>query len=175
MIKHISLSAAAMLVLSASALCANASYPDLSLTPGKARSDITVEQLCSTNWSAKDHPVSAAMRRDVFAAYHLTGNNDPVCHSHDSKKCKIDRLIASKLGGADVEVNLWPQPEAGTWGAPAKSKLEDCMHARVCKKLADQGADAATQLLRLYQHDLVADWIAAYHNVIGERAATCGG
>jgi hypothetical protein len=175
MIKHISQSAIALLVITAPALSANARYPDLSLTPGKARSDVTVEQLCTTNWSANDHPVSAAMRRDVFAEYHLTGNSDPVCHNQGSKKCKIDRLIASKLGGADVEVNLWPQPEAGTWGAPAKTKLVDCMHARVCKKLADQGADAATQLLHLYQHDLVADWIAAFHNVIGEPTATCGG
>ncbi len=173
MLKTILRSAAVLLAISAPALSANVSYPDLSITPGKARTDVTVQQLCSTDWRANDKPVSAAMRHDVFAEYNLTGSNDPRCHAQGSSKCRIDRLIASKLGGADVEVNLWPQADAGTWGAPAKDRLEDCMHERVCNKLADQGVDAATQLLHIYQHDLVTDWIAAFRNVIGGSTAAC--
>ena len=175
MVRHLLLSVAAMSLLCAPALCANPNYPDLSITPGKARGDISVQQLCSTNWGANERSVSPAMRRDVLAEYHLRGDTDPLCRSDGSKKCKIDHLIAPKLGGADVEVNLWPQLSGGTWGASAKEKLEDCMHSRVCAKLADQGPEAATQLLHLYQHDLVSDWIAAFQNVIGEPAEACSG
>lgn len=155
------------------ALSSSPDYPDLSITPGKARPNVTVEELCGANWSTGDRPVSAAMRRDVVAEYQTAGSAQPTCRKPTAKTCKIDRLIASKLGGADAEVNLWPQSTAGTWSASAKDKLEDCMHARICKRLAEQGADAATQLLKLYQHDLVNDWIAAFRNVIGEPTASC--
>ena len=173
MIRKILPSAVAMLLLAAPALGASAKYPDLSVTPGKARSDITVQQLCATDWSATERPISSAMRRDVLAEYNLTGNDDPRCKTDGSTKCQIDHLIARKLGGAEAETNLWPQPFAASWGVAAKDKLEDCMHARVCAKLASNSADAATQLLHLYQHDLTADWIAAYRNVIGDQTASC--
>ena len=173
MIRKILPSAVAILLLAVPALGASAKYPDLSVTPGKARTDITVQQLCATDWSANERPISSAMRRDVLAEYNLKSTDDLRCKTDGSTKCRIDHLIASKLGGADVETNLWPQPFAVSWGATAKDKLEDCMHARVCAKLASNGADAATQLLHLYQHDLVADWIAAYRNVIGGQTASC--
>ena len=173
MIKFILPSVAALAFCAAPAFCVDARYPDLSITPGKARSDVTVAELCSTNWSGAGPAVSVAMRRDIFTEYHLNGIDDPSCRVDGKKKCRIDHLIGRKLGGADVETNLWPQRLTLSWGASAKDKLEDCMHARVCAKLADKGADAATQLLHLYQHDIVADWIAAYRNVIGDEAATC--
>jgi hypothetical protein len=47
------------------------------------------------------------------------------------------------------------------------------MHTRICAKLTEQGNDAATRLLHIYQHDLVSDWIAAFKNVIGSRTDTC--
>ena len=174
MIKSILLSGLAAALLATPALCADIKYPDTSITPGKARSDVTVEQLCATDWSRRaERPVSAAMQRDILTEYHLSSVTDPLCRADGSKKCRIDHLIARKLGGADVETNLWPQPLAVSWGASAKDKLEDCMHARVCAKLASNGADAANRLLRLYQHDLKVDWIAAYRNVLGDETATC--
>jgi hypothetical protein len=173
MIRHVLPSAVALALLGAPALSANARYPDKSITPGLARADATVEQLCSTNWATSDKPVSASVRRDIFAAYNLKGDSDPLCRADGGKKCRIDHLIARKLGGADVAVNLWPQRVAGEWSAPEKDKLEDCMHTRVCAKLAEQGKDAATQLLHIYQRDLVSDWIAAFKNVIGDPTETC--
>jgi hypothetical protein len=173
MIKSVLLSAVALACLSAPAFSATAKYPDKSITPGLARADATVEQLCSTNWASSDKPVSASVRRDVLTAYNLKSDDDPMCRAEGGKKCRIDHLIARKLGGADVAVNLWPQRTAGEWSAPDKDKLEDCMHTRVCAKLAEQGVDAATRLLHIYQHDLVSDWIAAFKNVIGDRTETC--
>lgn len=166
-------SALAALLFAAPALGADLKYPDTSITPGKARADVTVEELCATDWKRADKPVSTAKQRDIFAEYHLKGSNDPSCRVDGAAKCRIDHLIARKLGGADTETNLWPQPLMASWGASAKDKLEDCMHARVCAKLAANGPNAAERMLRLYQRDIVNDWIAAYRNVIGGEAAVC--
>jgi hypothetical protein len=167
-----SLLSAAALLLAAPAM-ANPLYPETNITPGLARSDATVEQLCSTDWGRSAKPVTRSTRRDILTAYNLKGDTDPVCLAGGSKKCGIDHLIAAELGGADAAVNLWPQRTAGEWSAPDKDKLEDCMHVRVCSRLAEQGPDAATRLLHIYQRDLVRDWIAAYKNVIGDRSETC--
>lgn len=170
--KYALLSVAMFALLCAPAL-ANPLYPEAKITPGLARTDVTVETLCSTDWGKSEKPVSASLRRDILSAYNLKADTDPVCLAGGSKKCRIDRLIAPKLGGADAAVNLWPQRTAGEWGAPDKDKLEDCMHTRVCAKLTEQGSDAATRLLHIYQRDLVTDWIAAFKNVIGDRTQTC--
>jgi hypothetical protein len=170
--KYVLLAAAAAAFAAAPAF-ANPIYPNAKITPGLTRSDLSVEQLCSTDWGKSEKPVSASLRRDILTAYDLKSDKDPVCLAGGSKKCRIDRLIAPKLGGADAAVNLWPQRTAGEWGGPDKDKLEDCMHTRVCAKLEQQGADSATRLLHIYQRDLVSDWIAAFHNVIGSRTDSC--
>lgn len=163
----------AALALGSASAFANPIYPDTKITPGLTRTDVSVEQLCSTDWGKSEKPVSPALRRDVLTAYNLKTDTDSVCLAGGSKKCRIDRLIAPKLGGADAAVNLWPQRTAGEWSATDKDKLEDCMHTRVCRKLAEQGADSATRLLHIYQRDLVQDWIAAFRNVIGTREDSC--
>jgi len=170
--KYLLLSAVVSTLLGAPAL-ANPIYPDTNITPGLTRPNVTVEELCSTNWGKTEKPVSLSLRHDVLGAYNLKTDTDPVCLAGGSKKCRIDRLIAPKLGGADAAVNLWPQRSAGEWGGPDKDKLEDCMHARVCAKLEEQGSDSATRLLHIYQRDLVSDWIAAFKNVIGSREDSC--
>lgn len=172
MIKHALLSAAALALLVAPALGDDAEYPNRDLTPGLARDESNVDQLCGTNWAKTEKSVSATLRRDIFAAYRVVGSNDPACGA-DGKKCRIDHLIARKLGGADAAVNLWPQRTSGEWSAGEKDRLEDCMHMRVCARLAEEGEEAATRLLRIYQRDLVSDWIAAFKNVIGDRSESC--
>ena len=172
MIKRALLSAAIAALLAAPALGASSDYPNKDLTPGLARADATADQLCATNWARTEKPVAVSLRRDVFAAYRVSGDADPACKA-EGKTCRIDHLIAPKLGGAEVAVNLWPQRTTGEWSKSDKDKLEDCMHVRICAKLAEHGNDAATRLLRVYQHDIVSDWIAAYKNVIGNRTDTC--
>jgi hypothetical protein len=51
-------------------------------------------------------------------------------------------------------MNLWPQPYGGTaWNAHVKDKLENLLHAKVCKK-------AIT--LKDAQDEISFDWIASY-------------
>jgi hypothetical protein len=58
------------------------------------------------------------------------------------------------LGGNPTSAhNLWPEPWSGTFGAHAKDKLENKLHALVCsKKLA----------LSQAQREIAQDWVSAY-------------
>jgi hypothetical protein len=66
---------AALLLFAAPALAGD--LPDPALTPGVARTDLTLAQICSTKWGRDARAVTAAMKRQVFKEYVLTGNKDP--------------------------------------------------------------------------------------------------
>ena len=68
--------------------------PDPGLTPGTFNPSLSVAAICSTKWGKHAHHVTAAMKRQVFAEYGLTGNTDPYCQP---KGCEIGRDRASKL------------------------------------------------------------------------------
>lgn len=80
--------------------------PDRRLTPGIATSATRLD-ICGTRWAKSRRHVTAAMRRQVFQAYGLSGAKDPAC---GPKGCTLDHLISRELGGADDVRNLWPQP-----------------------------------------------------------------
>lgn len=102
--------------------------PNPTLTPGVS-TPITQEKLCTTQWGKDARHVTPGMKRAVFKAYGLKGNDDPKC------PCEIDHLISRELGGADVTKNLWPQPykQVGLWNATTKDRVENRLHQEVCK------------------------------------------
>jgi hypothetical protein len=53
--------------------------PDQTLTPGVVRTEITQEEICATAWGEDARLVTAEMKRQVFANYGYTGNDDPRC------------------------------------------------------------------------------------------------
>lgn len=80
--------------------------PNHQLTPGVARADLTLRKIC-TKWGKDARHVSKAMKQQVFAAYGLTGNNDPACiRDASGRRCEIDHLVSRELGGADNVRNL---------------------------------------------------------------------
>lgn len=103
--------------------------PDPKLTPG-ATVTITVEKLCTTKWGKEERNVTAAMKRQVFASYGLSGNLDKSCRS--PFHFEVDHLISRELGGADEIANLWPQCYSGRWNARQKDRLENRLHKEVC-------------------------------------------
>lgn len=122
--------------------------PNPSLTPGVARADIAVEQVCKTKWGKDHRAVTEAMKKQVFASYGFPkGNKDPRC------PCEIDHLVSRELGGADEVANLWPQPYNGVWNAHEKDKLENQLHKEVCTGKLDLAE--AQRLIR-------SNWIKAY-------------
>jgi hypothetical protein len=117
-------------------LCADArdlAVADPALTPGAVRS-LTIRQICRTKWGTDRRAVTAAMKRQVFASYGLSGNDDPACvPDKHGRRCEVDHLIPRSLGGKDAVENLWPQP-FGTkpWSASRKDRLEAALSRDVC-------------------------------------------
>lgn len=92
--------------------------PDPTLTPGAARA-LSLDVICKTKWGKDARHVTAAMKRQVFENYGLTGKDDPSCVADKSgRHCEVDHLISRELGGADDVKNLWPQPYGSSpWNA----------------------------------------------------------
>ncbi len=150
----------AFLALSIACAAFAGDLPDPGKTPGLVRPGLTMKEICSTKWGKDVRHVTAAMKRQVFAAYGFSGNHDPKCVPHGRQRCEIDHLISRELGGADDVKNLWPQPY-GTqpWNALLKDKLENRLHKEMC---------AGRITLREAQGMLVNDWRIAYRKYYGE-------
>lgn len=122
------------------------SIPEPSLTPG-AIAAVSREQVCSAD-IPKNRSVPASVRRKVFEEYGIPGA--------EPKAYEVDYLITPALGGSDDIRNLWPQSySAAVWNAQVKDALEDHLHKLVCEGKLDLAAA---------QHDIAANWIAAYMN-----------
>lgn len=125
--------AAVFLVCSfALAFGAEPNMPDPKLTPGVARTDLSVEQICKTKWGRDARAVSASMKKRVFIAYGFNLlNKDPRC------PCEIDHMWSRELAGADDVKNLMVQSYKGPWNAHMKDRLENRLHKEVCENGLD--------------------------------------
>ena len=132
---------------------------DPALTPGVAR-HLSRKAICSTKWGKDARHVTEAMKRDVFAKYGLSGNDDPACVADSrGRHCEIDHLISRELGGADDEANLWPEPY-GTepWNAARKDRVENRLHKELC---------AGNISLSAAQLEIKTDWRVPYKRYFG--------
>ena len=149
-----------ILCLASSASARDLLVPDHVLTPGVATS-LSRKVVCETKWSADRRHVTEKMRREVFARYGLSGNDDASCVAdRHGRRCEIDHLISRELGGADVIENLWPQPYGSRpWNAIMKDRLENRLHREVC---------SGRILLRDAQRGIAADdWRVLYRQYFG--------
>ncbi|MGA8431980.1 MAG: hypothetical protein WB729_19305 [Candidatus Sulfotelmatobacter sp.] len=118
--------------------------PDLRLTPG-ATVTVSENEICSGTAARPEPVVPVSLKRKVFEEYGLAPRPDAY---------EVDYLITPELGGATDIRNLWPEPYHDTvWNAHVKDQLEDRLHRMVCHGDVD---------LATAQHDISADWIAAY-------------
>lgn len=129
--------------------------PDPHLTPGTYRPSLSLAAICSTKWGKDARHVTAAMKRQVFQEYGLTGNSDPYCRP---KGCEIDHLISRELGGSDDVKNLWPQSYVGPWNALLKDRLENRLHREVCSGVVT---------LDKARGSITGDWPATYRHYFG--------
>lgn len=135
--------------------------PDPMLTPGVVRTDITQDNICKTKWGKDRRFVTAAMKREVFARYGLSGNDDPACtRDKHGRKCELDHLISRELGGADDVDNIWPQPYGGfPWNAVRKDRVENRLHKEIC---------AGNITLQDAQREISVDYRIPYIRYFGE-------
>ena len=67
--------------------------------------------------------MTPSMKKEVFALYGYSGNDDPRCVPSGKQRCEIDHLISRELGGADDVKDLWPEAYGTTpWNAYLKDK-----------------------------------------------------
>ena len=119
--------------------------PDQRLTPG-ATLPLTRNQVCGPAEAELVPDVPVSLKRKVFEEYGVT---PPRPDDYE-----VDYLITPELGGATDIRNLWPEPYQDTvWNAHVKDQLEDRLHRMVCHGDVE---------LTTAQHDISADWIAAY-------------
>ena len=91
----------------------------------------------------------------MFARYGLT---EP--RRYDPDGAVVDHLVPLELGGSNDFTNLWPQSEHATGlDAATKDRLENRLHALVC---------AGELPIAEAQHEIAADWIAAYRRYVGQ-------
>jgi hypothetical protein len=127
--------------------------PNLQLTPGLARTDLTQDQICTIKWGKDERAVTQAMKTQIFKEYNYPQlNKDPRC------PCEIDHLISRELGGADDVRNLWVQPYTGDWNAHMKDRLENRLHVDICN---------GTVALKDAQANIVKDWVTLYQSYFG--------
>ena len=122
----------------------NGALPIASLTPG-ATWNLSVDELCAPA-GHEQRQVSNSIRVDVVRAYGM--------ERMPADEYELDYLITPELGGAPTDQNLWPQRYASrTWNAHVKDQLEQLLPTLVCKGEIS---------LQTAQHEIAADWIAAY-------------
>lgn len=146
---HICITCAAL----ALATPAAAQLPDPALTPGATRT-VTLHAICTPGSSGKARAVSSSTKRAVFARYHVT----PTPGAYE-----VDHLISLELGGSNDVLNLWPQPYHGKLNAHDKDRLENQLHALVCR-----GAVPLAEA----QRAIATDWVKAletYGGAAGPR------
>lgn len=122
--------------------------PLRAVTPGEAR-DIATHEVCTTAWSKDARHVTASMKRLVCARYGVKECPGP--------KWEIDHLIPRELGGADVAINLWPQPITE---AKLKDTVENFLHRAVC---------GGSMTLEAAQAGIREDWTQEYRKMKDER------
>lgn len=155
------ISAAILLFLTWATLAADLSVPDLTITPG-AVACTSKEKVCNTKWGKDKRHVTAAMKREVFRLYGLSGNDDKSCRlDRHGRRFEIDHSTSRELCGADVVENLWPQCYSGRWNAVMKDRLENRLHKEVC---------AGNISLERAQREIILDWRIPYRRYFGEPA-----
>lgn len=131
-------------------LAQSSDLPDSRKTPGDVLA-VTKADICTPGYSKKVRDVSEAVKRQVYASYHIT--------TRAPREYEVDHLISLELGGSNSLRNLWPQSYLTTpWNAHVKDKLENHLHSLVCKGQLE---------LAVAQREIATDWIAAYKKYFG--------
>lgn len=113
-----------------------ADISDLNKTPSAVRGGLTKNRICEIKWGKDARHVTAKMKREVFALYGYTGDEDPHCvPGKRGRRCEIDHLISRELGDADEVKNFWPEAY-GTkpWNTRLEGKLENRPHKEMCAR-----------------------------------------
>lgn len=131
-------------------------------TPGALNPNVTqaniATTICVPNWTTTIRPpasYTSKLKRQQMTARGLPG---------PPSSYEEDHLIALSSGGDPTSpLNLWSQPWAGPCGAHQKDRIEVLLHRLTCR---------GKITLAEAQHELQANWVAAYVARIGPLDCT---
>lgn len=131
--------------------------PDRAKTPGAVHGTALADICPHVLPALEAGRPGPAVKARVYASYGIT--------RRAPGQYEIDHLVPLELDGANDVTNLWPEPNdhphATAYGHPAlnsKDLLENKLHTLVCS--------GAVPLAKA-QHDIAADWMAAYRRYVG--------
>jgi hypothetical protein len=137
-----------------------AALPNRRLTPGALNPSVDQgdirRTICVPGYSRSIRPPEAYTERLKRLGIRRYGYRDRRLRDYEE-----DHLVSLELGGSPANPrNLWPEPHhvIGGWGSYSKDRLEDRLHAMVCRGRLP---------LAIAQRDIARDWIAAYREYIG--------
>lgn len=137
--------------------------PNPRLTPGATDARVTQanihETICVRGYTKTVRPPQRFTHDLKARQIRQYGDEDRRLRDYEE-----DHLIALEIGGSPDSVkNLWPQPRhvIGNWGSVAKDKLENRLHALVCRRKIS---------LTQAQREMAHNWIAAYKRYVGPKA-----
>jgi hypothetical protein len=144
----------------------SAFLPNPKLTPGDVLK-VDLATLCTPGYTRTVRNVPVKIKRAVFAEY---GIKNPQPGQYE-----VDHEVSLELGGSNSLANLWPEPyhvnvNGREMGAHEKDRLEDALHALVCKgrlTLAQgQGAIRGdwTKAYRMYVTPEFPPFVAGSHS-----------
>lgn len=99
--------------------------PDEACTPGAIFPTVVTEEICVPGYSRKARKVSSSQKERIYAAYGIK--------THTVGEYNIDHLISLQLGGSNEDANLWPEAAEPRPGYHEKIKVENFLHAALCK------------------------------------------
>jgi len=129
--------------------------PIHSVTPGATNPNVTQENIystiCVSGYTKTIRPpvsyTTPLKQRQLASTYSRY-------HDQSTKDFEEDHLIPLEIGGNPTDVrNLWPEPWFGTYGAKAKDKLENRLHAAICS-----GNTTLAQAQAIFAND----WLTTY-------------
>jgi len=123
---------------------ASSPMQDGTCTPG-AVFNVTAKQVCKSGYSKSVRNVSTKVKNQVFKEYGIK--------THPTGAYEVDHLISLELGGSNDVSNLWPEAAKPTPGFHEKDKVENYLHAQVCKGAMTLGEA---------QKEISTDWMQVY-------------
>jgi hypothetical protein len=126
--------------------------PDRRCSPGAYDPRLTRAVICAPGFR------TSTVRHVPESEKHAVESEYGLAPRPHGRTLEIDHIVPLELGGSNAIANLFPEPAAGAASYHVKDRLENSLHALVCR-----GAFR----LRSAQRQIAANWEALYGRVFG--------
>ena len=132
--------------------CHLGANPDRRCSPGAYYTKLTRQVICAADFrTGAVRNVPAAEKFAVEREYGLAPRRY-------GRTLEIDHIVSLELGGSNAIANLFPEKADAHLGYKAKDRLENALHAIVCR---------GAMRLRTAQRRIAANWQRLYTQVFG--------